>query len=504
MNFIELPTVIVDFVVNFPEVVKADLICKFQDIVSYIISIDEESKLITVICKDFYLNTDHPFFRARFSKELQKRWRGKYASEAEGLGSLFKLVLQQNALWCHWAADVVQTLGITDQSSAGSHMTSWSNTANLIKSNRYLDLYAVIPDITNPPSEADKDLDERLYDALGIKKRNVSRQFFKLQRQIQSHFRMPTQGDMVWDAFQGWRVVTNIKLANPNVGGSEIGIILVDTNGKQTIVPMHQLVFKRIQKKWDFSLEDTFGGMALGRFSGYVWSIRKDGYLESFGHFIKWLLPVGGYIGEWWALTNDQLQTWGKQFFVFTKLYDGRASLESWVGRAGMRSGVVDARTAEIAAGQASSLIGRSARDMIIKITLSIGVGLGQFSVSWFLGLFLDNTQDVRLVNSDVGIGQRYYVTNSGESISLNDQQSIAAATESAANSAGMAVGGGVIKGAKVVGNALFRSGETLIEGGKSLFNWGSDTITAGTNALRKIFYGALGIGALLVISKFN
>jgi len=116
----------------------------------------------------------------------------------------------------------------------------------------------------------------------------------------------------------------------------------------------------------------------------------------------------------------------------------------------------------------------------------------------------LDNTQDVRLVNSDVGIGQRYYVTNSGESISLNDQQSIAAATESAANSAGMAVGGGVIKGAKVVGNALFRSGETLIEGGKSLFNWGSDTITAGTNALRKIFYGALGIGALLVISKFN
>ena len=37
MEFINLPNVRVDFVARFPKVVEADLVCKYEDIVSYII-----------------------------------------------------------------------------------------------------------------------------------------------------------------------------------------------------------------------------------------------------------------------------------------------------------------------------------------------------------------------------------------------------------------------------------------------------------------------------------
>ena len=347
-------------------------------------------------------------------------------------------------------------------------MDGWSATQNHIRSKILLNMSSAVPDIRNPPLAASTDLDTRVLEAIGIKKQVVRRHFFELQRQIQSYLRIPTVGDLVWDEFNRWRVVTDMRMdgTSEKNAGKEIGVILTDNDGRQTIVPIFKLVFQKVQK------------------NGHVWVIRSDGYLESFGSYMKWLLPYAGYVTHFFALTSVTLISWGKRAALFLKLYDGRAGLKPAVN--------IPGRMAEIALGQSRSLMNRSTRDVLIQGAIMGAVAVSEMGVGLIMSLLWDNTIDARLT-TDVATEQRYYVGADGEGINLTDSSSVAASAERT-----------VIAGATLLGKVLYKSGEKLVGGANQFLGWGSDKLAAGTQALKNIFYGALAVGALIIITKFK
>ena len=460
----------VHFVKELPEIVtSSSMVCSIRGEVFYLISRNDDG-LANLVIVDFIIDCqDQPGtrgngVRGKFSKELCDEWHGKWASECSLMTDYLSIVLNKQEAYCEWKDRILK-----DETKT---LTTYLKSSRVATDSGGSEMRKMTPEMIGE----DKRLEKKLSTAMGVDLTGAGGDVFRqLQSELTSFYRIPRRGETLEHNTLGTCVISDFDFSH-----DDIRVIAVTTGSRTRLeesIPISQITWSR---------------------KGY-WVKEHSGWIENIGGALLWLkyplsaavyyymygiygipalafqLMMNNRMIDYTGQSKNYIQRMvgdrhSKKMQYFYKLGDGS---EIPVPEGNLRSWAIPTEWGRLG----------------INYIFQLGIGYGIQKYDQVVLSIFDQSTIVMPEDVNLPLGQRRYIEADGteRDITLDsDMMTLGVETVKTIARVGGEVAGNLIGGIR--------------KGKDWLSSKAGNILSAGTDIVQKIFYGALIIGGVLVI----